>query len=202
MDRYVTKAELGRMGQCSYQLITQNSAPGKKFHGALTADGKMDLDHPEVKKWLEQRKDVISPSKITSKQFDRLTIKQVTDHYSNVEKLEGYIKVRKMIVETEHKQIQMEASRELLVSREFVAKVCFGIIGAALIKLLDMPRGMVDEISAILDTGVLGSKEECEQLLTKEISLILQNAKDEVSEKLSVEMLKVSEDEVKDEVSV
>ena len=191
--RYVTKAELARMGKSSYQLIGKYCAEGKKFYDALTDSGKIDLDHENVIEWLKKREVVVHPNNITARQFGKLTINQIVEHYGNVDKLEGYIKVRKMIVETEHKQIQMEASREELVSRKFVGKACFGAVESAYVKLLDMPRGVVEKISAILETQVPGCKEECEQTLTEEISKIIKSAKNEIAEMLGVEIPKDDE---------
>lgn len=198
-QRYVTKAELARMGKSSYQLIGKYCGEGKKFYDALTDSGKIDIDHPNVIEWLKKREAVIHPNNITAKQFGKLTVNQIVEHYGNVDKLEGYIKVRKMIVETEHKQIQMEASREQLVSREFVGKACFGILESAFVKLLDVPRGIVEEVAAVLETKVLGAKEECEKILTEVISKILNEAKKEISERLSLEIPKKDEDEIIDD---
>lgn len=195
--RFITKAELARRGKSSSQLIGKYCGEGKKFHHALTDSGKLDADDPVIIEWLKKREAVIHPNNLTAQQFGKLTINQVIDHYGNVDKLEGYIKVRKMIVETEHKQIQIEASREELVSREFVGKSCFGIVNASLGKLLDMPRGIVERIAAILETAIPGVKEEAEQVLTEEISKILETAKKEVAERLGVELAELDE---KDEI--
>ena len=187
MPRYVTKLALSKMGKTSKQLMTKYCAPGGKFENAVTGSGKIDLEDAEVQKWLEKRDAVIDPRDLTVQLYGKMTINEVSDNYGSVDELESYLKTNKMVVETEHKKMQMEASRQELVSREFVGKACFGIVETSLIKLLDMPRGMIGIIIAILDTKTLGAKEQAEQKLTEEISKILANAKKELIDRLGDE---------------
>lgn len=187
MPRYVTKLALSKMGKSSKQLMTKYCAPGGKFENAMTGSGKIDLEDAEVQKWLEKRDAVTDPSDLTVQMYGKMTVNEISENYGSVDELESYLKTNKMVVETEHKKMQMEASREELVSREFVGKACFGIIETALMKLLDMPRGMIEIIIAILDTETMGAKEQAEQRLTKEISKILDNAKKELIDRLGDE---------------
>lgn len=180
MSRFVSKAQLARDGKCSPQLISKKCAEGGAFFDAMEESGKIDVDHENVIKWLVARELVIHPNDLTTSVFEKMTVREINQHYGNVDKLEGYIKTNKLIVETEHKKMMMQASREELVSREFLAKACFGIIDTAMVKLMDMPRGMVERVAAILETDQPGVKEESEQLMTDEISKILKSAKREV----------------------
>ena len=185
--RYVTRVELSRIAKVAHQVVYRSCKKGGKFHEAMSSSGKVDIDHPVIAEWLETREVVIAADDLTSQEFEDMTVKEICSHYGNVDKLEGYIKTRKMIVETEHKKIQMEASREQLVSREFLGKACFGYLQEANIKLLAMPRGIVERISAILETQALGIKEEAEQVIVVEISKILKNAKKELMDRLKIE---------------
>lgn len=185
---YVSKAELAKMGRVTRQRLTQYCRKGEEFHHAVNDEGMVDAEDEIILDWLKERNKGTSPDKLSSKEYEHLTVKDIKDRYGSITKLESFIKVRKMIVETEHKQIQMEATREELVSRKFVGKACFGIVESCNLKLLDMPKGIVEIIGAILKTEVPGSREEAEQTLTKEVSRIIKNAKKEICERLNVEM--------------
>ena len=185
--RFVTKAQLARMGKCTAQSVGELCRKGKKLFHAVQESGRIDVDDDAVVKWLTSRSGVVHPNELEAEEFEKMTVATIVKWYGNIDKLEGYIKTRKMLVETQHKQILMEASREELVSREFIGKACFGILEETFSKLLDMPKGMIERIAAILDTETPGAKQECEQVFTDEISKILKNAKTYLIEKLENE---------------
>ena len=187
MNNWVTKAKLARLGKCSHQLITKYTKPGGKFAVAVGPAGKVDTHHKVVVDWLKTRENVVSPQDITTKHFGEMTINQVTESYGDVDKLEGFIKVRKLIAETEHKQVMMAEKRGTLIDRDLVAKACFGFLEAATQKLLEMPKGIVIELQAIFETQSPSMKEDSQQYLTDEISKILEGVKKEVSDKLQLD---------------
>lgn len=190
MPNPVTKSELARLGKVTPAAVSHMVTRGN-FDGATLDGNKLDRDHPSIVEWLETRDEIPSAEDLSLAQYEDLTIRQIVKGYGSIEKLENCIKVRKMIAETEYKKIQMQASRDELVSREFVAKACFGIVEDTFSKLLDMPRGAVGKISAILDTKALGVKEESEQVLTEEISKIIKASKRQIAERLTVKMTDV-----------
>lgn len=176
------------MGKCSKQLFTPKCKPGGKFADAMTSTGKIDTHDPVVQEWLNKRENVIDPKELKLKQYEKMTVLDITESYGSIDELEGFMKTQKLIVETEHKKIQMEATREELVSRENVGKACFGLVNTAHLKLLDMPTGVLASIAAILETKEPGAMEEAEKLLTEEISKILTDARDGLIERLGDEI--------------
>lgn len=178
--RFISKTDLAILGKCTKSLITKNCKEGGPFYDAMQTSGRLDMDHPIIKAWLVKREIIADPSALTLAKYEKLTVKEIVMHYGSVDALEGFIKTRKLIVETEAKLLAVEASRDELVSREFIGKTCFGILETALSRLLDMPKASVEKISAVLETAIPGCKEQSEEILAKEISKILEGAKTEI----------------------
>jgi len=190
MSHWVSKAEVARKGNTSRALITQKCVEaGVWFRaGAVSPDGNVDIENSSVSNWLESRASVVSPNDLTSKEFGKMTINRVTEHYGGVAKLEIYVKTRKLLADTEHKQVMMAEKRGELVDRDTIAKACFGFLEGATQKLLEMPRGVVERILAILETETPSVKEQCEEFIASEISKILKGVQHEVCDKLHIEL--------------
>lgn len=181
----VKKSDLARMGKVNASLISKNIRKGYKWYYALDNDsGCIDADFPDIVDWLIERENVKSPEDMVLKDYENLTLKNIIEEYSSIPQFHELSKIYKIIADTERTKIQIEASRNELVSREGVAKACFGYLYQLNKRLLDMPQGRVPKIMAIIEEETLDGKEKINELLVDEISKIIKGTKKDLINRL------------------
>jgi hypothetical protein len=195
-ENFISKSELSKIaGGFSDSAISRYCKPDGRWAIAVHKSGKVDLNHPLIQEWLSDRKkqkdlnkDLIDDlEEINVKKYENFTIKEICERYSSIEKFQDFIKTRKLLIETEYKKIQIEANRGELINKDLVAKACFSLIDLAFKKLLDMPSGIINRISAILELGDEDCHEQSEKVLTVEVSKILKACKKEITDILEHE---------------
>jgi len=179
----VTKAQLSKMGDVADSLIAFNCREGNIWHHAVDEEetNKVNIKDKVVAAWLKKKK---REQHTKLKGFEALTVKEILEEYKNIPNFLDLVKTRKIIADTELKKLQLEGSRNELVSREYVGKACFGYLEMLSTRLLEMPTGRIPKITALLETGSLDAKERAVEVLVKEISKIIANVKRDIVDRL------------------
>jgi hypothetical protein len=209
VTKYISKAKLAEMGGVAKQSIGGLCRYGKPLYEAVDErTNKVDLDHPAVITWLEKKQGK-TPTKrelresggtlandLSTEAYGQLTVNQICENYGSITELQEYIKTNKIIAETEHRKIQIAQVKGDLVSRDLVARACFGMIEIAYKRLLEIPTGSLERIIGLLESKMSDSKQQAEELLIAQISKILKGTKKEVANILKIEHKKEEADEL------
>ena len=181
----VKRSDLARMGKVRASLITKNClATGVWAEAVDEETGYVNVDHILIQEWLGKREDVKSAEEMSLKDWEHLTLKTIIREYSSIPKFQDLARTYKILAETEHKKIQIEASRNQLVSRENIGKVCFGYLETMNRRLLEMPAGQIPKIMAIVDSGADDIREQISEKLVKEFSKIIKGVKHDLIKRL------------------
>ncbi len=181
----VKKADLARLGNVEPSLISKNIREGGLWHHALDIGAQMiDVDDPVIAEWLKSREPEPEVDTLNLKKYENMTLKKIIQKHGGIAQFFELAKTYKLLAEIEYKKIQIEASRNDLVSRDFMGKMLFGFLEQATTQLLQMPAGRVPKIMAVVESGALDAKEKVEELLVKETSKILESVKRQILEGL------------------
>lgn len=181
----VGKADLAKMGKVASALISRNIRKGSIWFKAYDKESKkIDIDHPVIQEWLDKRASMKSPDEMMLKDYEHLTLKEIMTEYGSIPQFQDICKTYKTIADTELRKIQIEQNRGELVSRDHVAKVCFGYLETLNKRLLEMPSGRAPKIIALVESGSIDLKEKLIESLVKEIAKILKGTKRDLLERI------------------
>ena len=181
----IKRAELARMGKVRASLITKNCLKNGVWADAVDEEtGFVNIDNKLIQAWLAKREHEKGPDEMSLKDWEHLTLKQIIAEHSSIPQFQDLAKTYKILAETEHKKIQIEASRNELVSRENIGKACFGFLEVMNRRLMELPASQIVKILAIADSKASDCSEQITQKLVKEISQIIKGVKQDLINRL------------------
>lgn len=181
----IKRSDLAKMGKVVAALVTKNCKKKGIWHEAVDEEtGYVDVDHELIQEWLAKRQSIKGADEMNLKDWEDLTLKQIISEYSSIPKFQDLARTYKILAETEHKKIQIEASRNELVSRKNLGKACFGYLATMNRRLLELPVGQIPKIMAIVDSGADDVREQISEKLIKEFSKIIKVVKHDLINRL------------------